>query len=144
MATRRQAVISAMIPDLQDLAAKYPRHTGMAQGVMNPVWSLASTPETFLVAKALATLGFPPVTAIADEVENLHRAGHVAAQWDLTKQFSGVAIAVLMESNGYVKSGRKRAVPHDAWNVGTCFVLPAVGPGAGQVADQEQATNGAD
>jgi hypothetical protein len=144
MATRRQAIISAMIPDFQDLTAKYPRHTGMAQGVMNPIWSLATTPETFLVAKALATLGFPPVTAIADDVEKLHRAGHVAAQWDLTKQFSGVAIAVLMESNGFVKSGRKRAVPHDAWNVGTCFALPAAPTGAAQGTGQEQATDEAD
>src|SRR5262245_7252381 len=118
MPTRRQSVISAMIPDLQDLTAKYPRHVGLAQNVMNPVWSLAATPETFLVAQALAALGFPPVSAIAAEVESMHRSGRVAAQWDLTKQFSGVAIAVLMESNGYMNTGKKRVVPHDAWNVG--------------------------
>lgn len=124
MPARRQAVISAMIPDLQDLATKYPRHVGMAQGVMNPVWSLATTPETFFVAQVLVALGFPPVSAIAVEVERMHRAGQVAAQWDLTKQFSGVAIAVLMESNGYTNTGKKRVVPHDAWNVGACFSSP--------------------
>jgi hypothetical protein len=124
MPARRQSVISAMIPDLQDLSAKYPRHVGMAQGIMNPVWSLATTPETFLVAQALAALGFPPVSAIAVEVERMHRAGQVAAQWDLTKQFSGVAIAVLMESNGFANTGKKRVVPHDAWNVGACFSSP--------------------
>jgi hypothetical protein len=58
---------------------------------------------------------------IAVEVERLHRAGQIAAGWDLTKQFSGVAIAVLMESNGYTNTGKKRVVPHDAWNVGACF-----------------------
>jgi hypothetical protein len=121
MASRVQAVISAMIPDMDDLAVKYPRHVGMAEGIMNSVWELAATPETFLVAKAMAILGLPPVSAIADEVDKLHQAGGITAQWDLTKQFSGVAIAVLMESNGFVNSGRKRSVPHDAWNVGTCF-----------------------
>jgi hypothetical protein len=125
-----QAVISALIPDFTDLAVKYPRHVGMAQGTMNPVWLLAARPETFLIARALATLGFPPVTAIADDVERLHRAGGITAQWDLTKQFSGVAIAVLMEGNGFVNTGRKRGVPHDAWNVGTCFSLPPATPGA--------------
>ena|SRR6266540_2301614 len=124
------AVITALIPDFTDLAARYPRHAGMAQGTMNSVWLLAARPETFLIARAFATLGFPPVTAIADDVERLHRAGGIAAQWDLTKQFSGVAIAVLMESNGFVNTGRKRGVPHDAWNVGACFSLPPITPGS--------------
>lgn len=129
MPVRQQSVISAMVPDLQDLAAKYPRHVGMARGVMNPIWSLAATPETFLVARAFAALGLPPVSAVAVEAERLHRGGHVAAQWDLVKQFSGVAVAVLMECNGYTNTGKKRVVPHDAWNVGACFSSPATAPG---------------
>jgi hypothetical protein len=122
-----------MIPDYQDLAVKYPRHVRMAQNVMNPVWSLAATPETFLIAHAFAALGLPPVSAIAVQVERLYRDGRVAAQWDLTKQFSGVAIAVLMECNGSMNDGKKRVVPHDAWNVGACFSLPMT-PAATQAA----------
>lgn len=125
MPSRRQSVISAVIPDFQDLAAKYPRHVGMAQGTMNPVWNVAAMPETFIVARALAALGFPPVSAIAVEVDRMHRAGQIAAQWDLTKQFSGVAVAVLMEVNGFTNTGKKRVVPHDAWNVGACFSSPS-------------------
>jgi hypothetical protein len=136
MAVRRQAVISAMIPDMQDLATKYPRHVGMAQGVMRAVWSLVTTPETFRAARTLATLGLPPVSAIAAEVEELHRTGHVAAKWELIKQFSGVAIAVLMECNGYENTGRKRAVPHAAWNVGACFTFPTVPPTQQPVEDR--------
>lgn len=133
MPVQTQAVVSAMIPNLNDLGQKYPRHVGMAQGVMRPVWSLASKPETFLVAKAFAELGFPPVTAIAAELFRVHQGGQVPAAWDLTKQFAGVAIAVLMEANGFSNAGRKRGVPHAAWNVGTCFTPtnpPAAAPTA--------------
>jgi hypothetical protein len=119
-----QAVITAMVPDLNDLGQEYPRHVGMAQGVMSPVWTLATKPETFLKAEAFAELGFPPVTAVAAEVHRVHQAGQINAAWDLTKQFAGVAIAVLMKANGYSNAGRKRSVPHAAWNVGTCFTQP--------------------
>lgn len=124
MATSVQEQVTARIPSFDDLAAKYPRHVGMAQGQMNPIWSLATRPATFLVAQAFAKLGFPPVTAIASDVDRLHRTGRISSEWDLAKQFAGVAIAVLMESNGYVNAGRKRGVPHPAWNVGSCFEMP--------------------
>jgi len=121
MPVRQQSVISAMVPNLQDLARKYPRHVGLARGIMSPIWTIAVMPETFVVARALAALGLPPVSAIAVEVERLHREGRVAPRWDSVKQFSGVAVAVLMECNGYSNTGRKRVVPHEAWNVGACF-----------------------
>lgn len=141
MATRVEATVVAMIPDFADLGTKYPRHVGMAQGTMGQVWELATDPKTFLVARAFATLGFPPVTAIADDVATAHQAGRINAPWDLTKQFSGVAIAVLMEANGYRNLGRKRGVPHANWNVGTCFAPLEAGTAAPQTQDAAEALN---
>lgn len=127
MATRVHATISAMIPDYNDLAARYPRHVGLAQGAMQPVWRLAMTPETFLNAEAFAILGIPAVAAIADQTRQLYQSGQVGMQWDSVKKFAGVAIAVLMECNGFINTRLKRTVPHDDWNVGSCFTRPPVG-----------------
>lgn len=121
MPSLQQVTVSAQIPDYGDLAAKYPRHVNKAQGSLNSVWNSIMTPQTCLIARAFATLGFPPVTAVADAIARLHQSGAVTESWDVTKQFSGVFIAVLMESNGLTKTGLRRGVPHTDWNVGTCF-----------------------
>lgn len=108
--------IRVNIPSLEDFAAKYPQYGPRAAGEGKVYFDLVMRPETFVRAAALTDCtGLPAVTAVAEE------AAERGPLEGTDKQFMGALVCALMEANDRPKTGRKRAIPHPAWNRGEVY-----------------------
>ena len=114
------------VPTLADFGARYRQYGSRAAGVGKPLYDLVMCPETFVAAAVVTDrLGLPAVAAIAEEVSSLLGG----AMQSIDKQFVGALICSLMLANGYVKTGRKRAIPQKGWSKGEVYALPDGGSG---------------
>ena len=111
------------LPDIDDLLARYPRYTKLVNGEGKFLFDLIMQSEIFLQARVLADFGLPSVLAVAElcRLATEENSGPVALD-SFTKQFIGAAICVLMEANGYQKSGTKKSVPHPSFSIGEFYI----------------------
>lgn len=107
------------LPNVDDLLAKYPRYTKLVNGEGKPLFDLIMQSEMFLKAQVLADFGLPSVLAAAEPCRlATEKKGGLDS---FTKQFIGAAICVLMEANGYQKTGTKKSVPHPSFSIGEFY-----------------------
>jgi len=111
------------LPEIDDLLTRYPRYTKLVTGEGQFLFELIMQPEMFLRCSILADFGLPSVLAVAEScrVAVDEDAGAISMD-SFTKQFIGAAVCVLMEANGYQKTGTKKSVPHPSFSIGEFYV----------------------
>ena len=112
----------ANLPDIEDFLDSYSRYTSLVNGDGKPLFEAIVRPEVFIRAAVMSDIGLPAILSVAEDCKVL--AGqHSAISLDpFTKQFIGSVVCSLMEANGYMKTGKKRRVPHESFSVGECYV----------------------
>jgi hypothetical protein len=110
------------LPETDDLLARYPRYTKLVTGEGQFLFELIMQPEMFLQCSILADFGLPSVLGVAEacRVAIDEDAGAISMD-SFTKQFIGAAVCVLMEANGYQKTGTKKSVPHPSFSIGEFY-----------------------
>ena len=108
------------LPSVDDFLKKYTRFSTFISGEGNALFDIITKPEVFLESKILSDYGYPSVLAVAKKSQELIKLKNMKAD-NFTKQFIGSVICVLMESNGYKKTGIKKSVPHDFFTTGEYY-----------------------
>lgn len=115
--------VSATIPSKEDFFSK--KQYKIFNNVMKDqtginLFDAIMTPESFLRCKIVTEFDLPAVAAVAEKckeiVENLKEELQL-------KQFIGAVVCCLMEANGYEKTNKKKAIPHDAFSKGEFYKL---------------------
>ena len=110
------------LPETTDVLKKYSRYTSLATGEGRFLLDLIMQPDVVLKAQVLAEFGLPSVLAVAEPCKQAIEANAGSLELgSFTKQFIGAAICVLMEANGYKKTGTKKSVPHPSFSTGEFY-----------------------
>jgi len=110
------------LPDSKEFLASYGRYTSLLSGDGKPLFDAIMRPEVFTRARVISDIGLPAVLSVADDSRNIAASNKNISLDNFTKQFIGSVVCSLMEANGYMKTGRKRRVPHESFSVGECYV----------------------
>jgi hypothetical protein len=110
------------LPEVDDFLDKYSRYTKFVSGEGRFLFDLIMQPEVLVAAQVLADFKLPSVLAVAEQcrLATEESRGSVSLV-SFTKQFIGAAICVLLEANGYRKTGIKKSVPHPSFTVGEFY-----------------------
>jgi len=107
-----------VLKNVEEFAARFPQYGPLARGEGRTLFDAAMRPEIFIDADALTRVrGLPAVTAVAVAVDGTVGGTLTGAD----RQFLGAVTCVLMEANGYAKTGKKRAIPHPGWSRGEVY-----------------------
>ena len=113
------------LPEVADFLEKYPRYTQLVQGDGRFLFDLIMQPDNLFLAQAASHYKLPSVLSVAECCRVAIEEHEDSIELDsFTKQFVGAAICVLMEANGYRKTGTKKSVPHPSFSTGE-FYVPA-------------------
>ncbi len=114
---------TVQIPEVDDFIKKYPRYTKLVSGEGRFLFNLIMQPKVLNAARVVADFGLPSVLVVAEQCRAAveEAAGPVSLD-SFTKQFIGAAVCVLMEANGYMKTGTKKSVPHASFSTGEFYV----------------------
>ena len=115
--------LTANIPDLEDFEKKYPPYKGIAKGEGKVFFEAIMTPLSFHKCKCATEFNFPAVLGVAESCLNVARQSgfNDLKIENYLKQFIGAVVCVLMESNGFAKTGKKKSVPHHAFTKGEFY-----------------------
>lgn len=109
--------ISINIPDVADVATSAPQYARFAQEEGRFIFEAVMNPEAFLRARAVTlALNLPAVAGIASMYEQAFRGGRELDSDKHSRHAVGSFVRIMMEANGFRKTGRKRAVPHPAFS----------------------------
>lgn len=110
------------IPSADDVAAKYPTYGNLVRNEGKFLFDLIMSPESYVRAR-VATEDFelPAVAGVAKICFQTMEANPTDKKFELLKQFIGAVVCVLMEANGFEKTGTKKAVPHHAFTKGEFY-----------------------
>jgi hypothetical protein len=106
-----------------EFLGKYPRFKEILNGDGRQLFDEIMKPDVFVNASVLADKGYPSVLAVAEQSKSIIAKYESSAAASFCKQFIGSVICVLMEANGYKKTGKKKSVPHESFSTGECYVL---------------------
>ena len=107
------------LPSVKEFTAKYP-HYAAAHSVERHLFDVIVTPENFVRAAAITDIfELPAVSAVADQVAKVCQ--NHGGLTGFRKQLAGAITCLLMESNQYAKTGRKRAVSRPGWSRGELY-----------------------
>ncbi len=112
------------IPSIEDFAGKYRQYAPFAQNGGRFLFDLLMSPESYVAAQvATLNLELPAVAGVAKACrEACDRRPDV--EWrGFIKQYIGALVCSLMEANGFVKTGTKRAIPHHDFTKGEVYRL---------------------
>lgn len=109
--------------NVDDFLKKYPRFGDLLNGDGRQLFDELMKPDIFISASVLADNGYPSVLAVAEKSKNIISKQASTSAVNFYKQFIGSVICVLMEANGYKKTGKKKSVPHESFSTGECYVL---------------------
>ncbi len=114
--------ISVNLPDRVDFAANYRPFGALANGQLSFLFDIIVSAENFVRARSITdALGGPAVDAVA-EACLVAVKGQSAVAWNpQINRFVGAVVCVLMESNGYRKTGLKRAIKHKYFGKGEVY-----------------------
>ena len=99
------------VPSVEDFGERFHQYKNYANGEGRAVFNLLTSPESLIYAIVATEIGLPAVAGIAEKsVQEIIKQDKKLTNFD--KQFIGAVVCVLIEMNGYQKSGTKRAVPH--------------------------------
>jgi hypothetical protein len=113
---------TVLVPNVEDLEALYPRHARFARTDGKFLFDLITSPASYIRASvATEDLGLPAVAGIAKMCHEAVQAQKAVPWSDRTKQFIGVVTSVVMQANGFQKTGTKKAIPHPAFTKGEFY-----------------------
>jgi len=112
--------LSTCIPTWEEFADRFPQYKLYAKKGGERIFKVLLTPEAFVFSKVATSMGLPAVAGVAERVmlEAQHQ-GKILSAFD--KQFVGAVVCVLMEANGFEKTGKKKAIPHQAFSKGEVY-----------------------
>jgi len=113
----KTVTFTADIPSASEFGGKYCAYKNFALAGGKELFELLMTPETLIAAKVATEMGFPAVAGIADRAFKVNKS----KLSDYEKQYIGALVCMLMEKNGYSKTGRKREIPHKAFTKGEFY-----------------------
>lgn len=113
---------TVVIPGIDNFLKAYPRFKEFVQGTGGELYAAIMQPAVFIRAEAAAEFGYPSVLAVAEISQNFWRKHNIDPRDSFSKQCVGSAICLLMEVNGYRKSGTKKSVPHPAFTSGEVYL----------------------
>jgi hypothetical protein len=116
--------LSANIPSLEEFAARFPQYGHFAREGGRFLFDVVMSPASYDYARA-ATLVFdlPAVAGVAKACTEAF-SQQTAVEWrDFIKQYIGALVCSLMEANGFVKTGEKRAIPYPGFTKGEVYRL---------------------
>jgi hypothetical protein len=109
----------ASIPSVEDFGARFRQYKNHAAGEGRAVFDLLMTPEALIYSKVATEMEFPAVAGIAEKaMREIHSHRE---HTDFDKQFIGAVVCVLMEANGYHKTGTKKSIPHKDFTKGELY-----------------------
>ncbi len=111
--------IEVEIPTLEEFAAKYPPYGNWAREQGRPIFDLLTEPENFLRARFATELGLPAVAGIAHLCEAIFGEG--LKNDFFVKQAIGAIVATLLEANGFVKTGERKAITQKSFTKGMTY-----------------------
>lgn len=109
--------------NVDEFLGKYPRFKEILNGDGRQIFDEILKPDVFVSASVLADKGYPSVLAVAEQSTSIIAKYESSGSASFCKQFIGSVICVLMEANGYKKTGKKKSVPHKSFSTGECYVL---------------------
>lgn len=114
--------IEVNLPEVADFAAAYPPYGTWANEKGSFLFSLLMMPENFLRARFATEMGLPAVAGVAAVCDAAAaKKGFDLKDDKFAKQAIGAMICVLMEANGYEKTGERKAIPHSSFTKGTVY-----------------------
>lgn len=112
--------LKVRVPTVAEFAAVFPQYGNIAEGRGKGLWALVMRPASFVACKVVTErLGLPAVAGIAAEC-SAAGGGRLSA---VEKQFVGALVRVLMEANGFKKTGVKRSISEAGWSRGEVYRL---------------------
>ena len=103
-------MLDAQLPSVDEFAERFPQYGNFAKREGRFLFDILVTPESFVRAKFATELGLPAVTGIA-QISYHTVVEQSSLEWrGFLKQFIGAVVCVLMESNGFEKTGQKKSV----------------------------------
>jgi hypothetical protein len=113
--------LNIQIPELADFVDRFPQYGPFARGNGHFMFNLIMSPLSFLRCQVATELNLPAVAGVAEISVNATSKQHVVAFDGFLKQFIGALVCSLMEANGFLKSGKKKSVPHPAYTKGEFY-----------------------
>jgi hypothetical protein len=104
-----------------EFSKEYPQYGPFAKGDGNFLFQSIMTPESFIKAKAITDLGYPAVAGVAELCCMAVKEQSVIQWTPFVKQFIGAVVCSLMEANNYLKTGKKKSIPHPAFTKGEVY-----------------------
>tara|TARA_B100001105_G_scaffold140966_1_gene112943 strand:- start:946 stop:1317 length:372 start_codon:yes stop_codon:yes gene_type:complete len=113
--------VSVTLLDVEDVtssAATYATWVQTPRG--RAVFDAMNNPAAFVAAKEMTSIELPAVAGVAARVvKAAETMGEALSSFE--KQAIGVMMRILMEANGFKKTGIKRAIPHPAFTKGEVY-----------------------
>lgn len=112
------------LPSVEEFAAKYRAYGGYANTGGRFLFDTIVSPEGYNFARSVTLVfGLPAVAGIAKMVDDAVNA-QGTVKWDnYLRQYIGAVVCMLMESNGFQKTGVKRSIPHRRFTKGEVYSL---------------------
>lgn len=114
--------IEVQLPSREEFVAKYKPYGPWVNGPGKFLFDLLMTPENFLRARFATQLGMPAVSGVANLCSlAATEQGFQLKEDKFAKQAIGAMVCVLLEANGYEKSGESKAITHPAFTKGAVY-----------------------
>ncbi len=118
----RNYSLSVQCPTVEKFAKRYPQYGPFAKGKGRVLFELIISPESFISSKVATDLGFSAVLGVAEACsKSVKKSGNNIDNF--TKQFIGAVVCLIMENNGYQKTGKKKSIPHPDFSRGEVYIL---------------------
>lgn len=100
------------IPSADDFAIRYPQYAPFALADGKMLFEKLMSPRALIMARAATEMNLPAVQGIADLCNEEFSSVIKKRAKNFISQFVGAAVCLLMEANGYTRSGKKKSVNH--------------------------------
>lgn len=113
--------VTVVIPTLDEFQRRFRQYARHAREDGAFLFELLTRPASLLKASfATDDLELPAVAGVAADCAT-EAAGRGIDLNGYARQFIGAVVCVVMEANGYVKTGKKRSIPHRSFTKGEVY-----------------------
>ena len=114
-------ILEAQIPNQDDFEKRFPQYGPFAHNEGNFIFNAIMNPLSFFRAKVATEMNYPAVSGVAEICFHATTQQNVVPFNGFLKQYIGAIVCVLMEANGYSKTGKKKSIPHHAFTKGEFY-----------------------
>lgn len=126
MSSKSIVKIEVEIPSIEEFAARYPPYGPFAAGEGKFLFGLL-TAENFLRCRFACELNLPAIVGIASICDDAAEKQNIDLKQDnFKKQALGAMVSVLMEANGWEKTGERKAVSQRAFSKGAIYKIKEI------------------